>query len=240
MAYSAIANGGKLMRPLLVEKIYNAKGKVVKVFEPEVKRQVINPTTAALVREILRKVVVKGTGQGANIPGYEIGGKTGTSQKVNPRTGKYYHDKHIASFVGFFPASHPRVVIVVVIDEPHPLYYGGIVAAPVFKEIAQHIIWYWHLAPSTSSELKMAKRNSQPNPIPESSSLDFEGIDEAINKGIMPNLQGLPLRLALRILQRGNLQVKIKGTGWVIKQFPAPGTKIKEDTVCLLQLGVNE
>ncbi len=240
MAYSAIANGGKLMRPLLVERIYDAKGKVVKAFEPEVKRQVINPTTAALVRRILRKVVAKGTGQEADIPGYEVAGKTGTSQKVNPRTGKYHHDKYIASFVGFFPASHPRVVIVVVIDEPHPLYYGGIVAAPVFKEIAQHIIWQWQLAPSAPTELKMAKRESQPNPIPESSSPDFEGIDKAITKGIMPNLQGLPLRLALRILQKVNLQVKIEGTGWVIKQIPAPGTKIREDTVCLLQLGVDE
>jgi cell division protein FtsI (penicillin-binding protein 3) len=239
MAYSAIANGGKLMRPLLVERIYDAQGKVVKVFEPEVKRQVISPVTAALLRKILRKVVIKGTGQKADIAGYEVAGKTGTSQKVNPKTGKYYQDKYIASFAGFFPASHPRVVIVVVIDEPHPLYYGGIVAAPVFKEIAQHIIWQWHLAPSTSPKLKMAKTKTQSVFIPKSLS-DFEGIDEAIAKGVMPDLQGLPLRLALRILQKLNLQVKIEGAGRVIKQFPAPGTKIRENTVCLLQLGVDE
>ena len=85
----------------------------------------------------------------------------------------------------------------------------------------------------------MAKTKTQSVFIPKSLS-DFEGTDEAIAKGVMPDLQGLPLRLALRILQKLNLQVKIEGAGRVIKQFPAPGTKIRENTVCLLQLGVDE
>ncbi|MCD6319700.1 MAG: transpeptidase family protein, partial [Candidatus Desulfofervidaceae bacterium] len=239
MAYCAIANDGKLMQPLLVREIRDAKGKVVKLYQPHIKASVITPKTAYKVKKILRKVVVKGTGQEADIPGYEVAGKTGTSQKINPKTGQYYKNKHIASFVGFFPASHPRVVIVVVIDEPHPISFGGVVAAPIFKEIAQDIIWLWQLPPS-SPTFKVAKLKKTPKlAIPSKSLVEATQINPDIAQGIMPDLRGLPLRLALKILQDANIKVKIKGMGRVTRQTPPPGTKIKGDIVCLLQLEAN-
>lgn len=145
-AYAAIANGGKLVTPFIVKKIVDAEGKVVRVFQPKVKQQVISEKTAECLRKILRQVVVEGTGGMAEISGYEIAGKTGTAQK--PGKGGYYKDKAISSFVGFFPANDPKVVIAIVIDEPHPITYGGIVAAPVFKQIAWDIIWRQNLSPS--------------------------------------------------------------------------------------------
>lgn len=144
-AYAAIANGGNLVTPFVVKKIEDAQGRAMKVFQPKVKRRVITEGTARCLRKILRQVVVKGTGKMAEISGYEIAGKTGTAQK--PGKGGYYRNKAISSFVGFFPANDPQIVIAIVIDEPHPITYGGVVAAPVFKEIAWDIIWRWNLSP---------------------------------------------------------------------------------------------
>lgn len=144
-AYAAMANGGKLVTPFIVKEIVDAEGGVVRVFQPKVKQQVITEKTARRLRKILRRVVVEGTGEMAEISGYEIAGKTGTAQK--PGKGGYHKNKAISSFVGFFPANDPKVVIAVVIDEPHPITYGGIVAAPVFKQIAWDIIWRWNLSP---------------------------------------------------------------------------------------------
>ncbi len=242
MAYSAIANGGLLMKPLLVKRIVDAKGKVKREFEPQVKRRVISSETSLQIRKILRKVVVKGTGELAEIPGFAVAGKTGTSQKINPKTGRYYRDKYIASFIGFFPASHPRVVIAIVIDEPHPIHYGGVVAAPAFKEIAQHIIWQWQLEPTEPTKIKMAKVNYLSQKSLESGDEEKQFVfDHSVlqNKGVMPDLRGLPLRLALRILQKMKLQVKIEGTGRVFQQSPAPGAKIDANTECFLRLGEN-
>jgi len=239
MAYSAIANDGKLVQPFLVREIRDAKGKVVKIFQPHIKASVITPKTASMVKKILRKVVIKGTGQEADIPGYDVAGKTGTSQKIDPRTGKYYKNKHIASFIGFFPASRPRIVIVVIIDEPHPISYGGVVAAPVFKEIAQNIIWLWQLPPS-SPALKVAKSKKSSIAVkPEKTLKETTQANPNITQGIMPDLRGLPLRIALKILQDANIKVKIKGMGKVVKQTPPPGAKIKRDIVCFLQLEAN-
>jgi len=115
-AYAAIANGGKLIRPFVVKRIVDNKGKIVKVFKPKIRNRVISERTAKRLREILREVVLEGTGKMAEIDGYEIAGKTGTAQK--PKNGYYQRNKAIASFVGFFPASDPKVVIAIIIDEP--------------------------------------------------------------------------------------------------------------------------
>ena len=147
-AYAAIANGGKLIRPFVVKRIVDNKGKIVKVFKPKIRNRVISERTAKRLREILREVVLEGTGKMAEIEGYEIAGKTGTAQK--PKNGYYQRNKAIASFVGFFPASDPKVVIAIIIDEPRPIRYGGIVAAPAFREVALDIIWKWHLSPCIS------------------------------------------------------------------------------------------
>ena len=105
--------------------------------KPFIKKRVIKPEIAATMREILTQVVERGTGTKAKIPDVLAGGKTGTAQKVLPGGKGYSHDSFMSSFIGFAPADNPRYAMVVVLDEARPLYYGGTVAAPVFKEVME-------------------------------------------------------------------------------------------------------
>lgn len=134
-AYTAMVNGGVLLRPQTVAKIENARGEVLYSMQPQPVRRVISPQTSKAMREILARVVEEGTGRKAWCKEYAIGGKTGTAQKVED--GHYSHDKYVGSFCGFAPANDPRLVCLVTVDEPHKGlgYYGGTVAAPAVREI---------------------------------------------------------------------------------------------------------
>ncbi len=140
-AMSAIANGGRLMKPYVTLEIRDPSGNAVKKFEPQVVREVLSPETAARVRKILVGVVENGTGKLAKSKEFTSGGKTGTAQKIEPN-GTYSHSKFNASFVGFAPAEDPQLVIAVIIDEPRGYYYGGVISAPVFKAIAADSLKY--------------------------------------------------------------------------------------------------
>ncbi len=159
-AYSAIANGGRLYEPRLVDSVTEFEGEEVFRNEPAVIRQVITPGTAGRVKAILRNVVDKGTGKPAAVPGYAIAGKTGTSKKIDPRTGKYLTGRNVASFAGFFPVAEPRYTILVVLDNPKGLTYGGETAAPAFREIASKIITLKGLKPDAPLPPKGAPRES--------------------------------------------------------------------------------
>jgi cell division protein FtsI (penicillin-binding protein 3) len=137
-AFAAIANGGHLVRPHIVRRIVAADGTALMESEPEMQRRVLRRDTATRVSMLLRRVVEErgGTGQRARLPGIAVAGKTGTAEKVDPSTGGYSPTARVASFAGFVPADAPRAVIVVLIDEPQTARYGGVVAAPVFREIA--------------------------------------------------------------------------------------------------------
>ena len=135
---SVIANGGKLVKPYLVERIEDKSGVVIMKNKHEPGVQIIKPETAEEVRKMLIQVVEKGTGQTAKIEGFQVGGKTGTAQKVVGKT--YSHDKYMSSFIGFAPADKPRYAMLVMLDEPRPLYYGGTVAAPVFKTVMESVL----------------------------------------------------------------------------------------------------
>jgi cell division protein FtsI (penicillin-binding protein 3) len=136
-AISVIANGGYLVKPYIVSKVQDSAGVTVKEKKPFIRHRVIKPETAATMREILTQVVERGTGTKAKIPDVLVGGKTGTGQKILPGGGGYSHDAFMSSFIGFAPANNPRYAMVVVLDEARPLYYGGTVAAPVFKEVME-------------------------------------------------------------------------------------------------------
>lgn len=140
-AISVIANGGQLMKPFIVQEICDKYGETIKEFSPMLLRKVISVDTAMRVKEILVGVVEEGTGKMAKIPAIKAAGKTGTAQKIEPN-GAYSHTKFIASFIGFLPADDPVIAIAVSVDEPHPYYFGGVVAAPVFKNIAGEVIKY--------------------------------------------------------------------------------------------------
>ena len=141
VAMSAIANDGLMVKPHLVKCIINSYNECVKKFKPEPLKRVCSKETSDKLKEILAKVVESGTGKKAKIAGYSICGKTGTAQKVKPQGG-YSHSKFIASFCGFMPKDNPQIAMIVVVDEPKPIYYGGSVAAPVFKNVAEEVIKY--------------------------------------------------------------------------------------------------
>jgi cell division protein FtsI/penicillin-binding protein 2 len=140
-AISVIANGGQLMRPYIISETRDKQGETIKKFSPVMIRKVISLDTAARVKKILTGVVEEGTGKLAKVPGFTAAGKTGTAQKLEPN-GTYSHNKFVASFIGFAPAEDPLIAIAVTVDEPHPYYFGGVVAAPVFKNVASDTIRY--------------------------------------------------------------------------------------------------
>ncbi len=144
-AYAAVANGGVLMKPLIVHAIVGPDGKIVKSFAPQVVRRVIKPETSAALMTILRDVVRRGTGAAAQMPGFELAGKTGTAQMVID--GEYVPGAYTASFAGIIPADKPEYVIFVKIDRPQDEYYGSIVALPAFRELAGRVFWRENVVP---------------------------------------------------------------------------------------------
>jgi cell division protein FtsI (penicillin-binding protein 3) len=153
-AVSAIANGGWLMKPYVVSEIRDTKGHVVARMGPQVRRRPISADTARTLTGILEGVVTRGTGSRAAVQGYRVAGKTGTAQKIDPQTGGYSPTLFMGSFVGYVPVEDPRLAIVVVIDEPHTEAWGGVVAAPVFRGIAEQALPY--LGVSSQEPVKLA------------------------------------------------------------------------------------
>lgn len=154
-AMAAIANDGLYMRPFVVKYIIDSHDQMIKTFTPQIVQQVISPATAQRLKEILVGVVENGTGQRAKIEGIDVAGKTGTAQKVID--GQYSHSKFYAAFVGFAPADHPRLAAVVVLEEPHPYYFGGTVSAPVFKEVIENSLKYLETSPELT-DYKLSTR----------------------------------------------------------------------------------
>jgi cell division protein FtsI (penicillin-binding protein 3) len=146
-ALSVIANGGIQVRPMVVKEIQDERGEVIKSFPTFSHKRVIAQETAQRMRQLLRGVVEKGTGKAARLKRYTAGGKTGTAQKLEA-DGTYSHAKFVASFIGFAPAEDPEIVVCVFVDEPKPVYYGGSVAAPIFKEITTSALKYLALGES--------------------------------------------------------------------------------------------
>jgi stage V sporulation protein D (sporulation-specific penicillin-binding protein) len=140
-AISAIANGGQLMRPYVIQEIRDKHGETIKKFAPSLIHKVISVDAAWRVKKILAGVVEEGTGKMAKVNDFAVAGKTGTAQKLEPN-GTYSHNKFVASFIGFAPLEDPLLAIVVSVDDPHPYYFGGVVAAPVFKNVATDAIRY--------------------------------------------------------------------------------------------------
>lgn len=148
--YGAIANDGYMMRPWVVREVRAADGTVLKSGEPEVLGRPVRAETAAVMRRILASVTEEGgTGKRAAVDGYSVAGKTGTAQKPDPVRGGYSDSAHMATFVGFLPASDPEVVAIVVVDEPQPCHYAGVVSAPVFSRIAAQTLRYLEVKPDT-------------------------------------------------------------------------------------------
>ncbi|HLZ33647.1 MAG TPA: penicillin-binding protein 2, partial [Nitrospira sp.] len=157
-AMAAIANNGVLMKPYVVSEVRDQKGYSLKEVLPQVKRRVVSPDTARTLTNILEGVVTNGTGTKAAIPGFRVAGKTGTAQKIDPRTGTYSTTQFVGSFVGFVPAEAPRLAIIVVIDEPQGEAWGGTVAAPVFRRVGEQVLTYLGVSRDDQVKIAMAAR----------------------------------------------------------------------------------
>ena len=156
-AIAALANEGVLMKPYVVSEIRGPEGHLLKRVSPQVRRRVVSLETAHTVTKILEGVVTDGTGGKAAIPGFRVAGKTGTAQKIDPRTGSYSVSRFVTSFAGYVPADNPRLAMIVVIDEPQGDAWGGTVAAPVFSRVGEQVLNYLGVGSHEPVTLAMAR-----------------------------------------------------------------------------------
>jgi cell division protein FtsI (penicillin-binding protein 3) len=229
-AVSAVANGGTLMKPYLVDKITDENGMVVQQFAPQERQRIISPETARTVTRMMEGVTTEGgTGANAAVEGYKVAGKTGTAQKVDPITHGYSVDKRTASFIGFVPADDPKLTILVVVDEPKTSPYGGVVAAPAFRAIAGQSLCYLNIPPSKGEKVRMetaiSTRQDQAPASPAATASD-PIITEGGEGMVMADFKGLSMRQVLRIMEKRGLNVRLIGSGRVVDQGPAPGRRI--------------
>jgi cell division protein FtsI (penicillin-binding protein 3) len=237
VALSAIANGGSLMRPYVVERITDEKGEVVQSFQPEVVRRVISEETAKKVIALLKATTEKGgTGEEAVPAGYEVAGKTGTAQKIDTLLGGYSKDRYTSGFMGFAPADEPKLVLLVVIDEPQGSTYGGVVAAPVFKAIMEKMLPYLNILAKGTLIVKNESDSTFKRETFGNESLIQEiKVGKGVGVVVMPDLTGLSMRNALSRIEGKGLIIKVSGNGKVVEQTPRPGTMIEKGDICYLK-----
>lgn len=214
-AVSAVASGGELSRPQIVREVKNKNGELIRGFTPDSVQKVIDTETASAVKGILEQVVENGTGKNAAVEGYRIAGKTGTAQKVG--AGGYMPGKYIASFAGFGPVDNPQVAMLVVIDEPVGLYYGGQIAAPVFNAVMKDVLKYLKVSPLNKIE---------------------EGKKQEAHV-IVPSVINLLAPEAIKELQKTGLSARVESdTARITDQIPKPGSRVPQGATVLLNSAV--
>jgi len=242
LATAAIANGGELMEPTIIRRVSTATGELIREAAPTLRRRVVPRNVASQVTELMVGVTEgEGTGTEATIAGYRVAGKTATAQKADPRTGKYSEDKFVASFVGFVPANNPVVLIAVVIDEPMVEHAGGVVAAPVFRRVAQMVLEHKGMTPPHTKPVSVADLSARPDPahvayeVIRQAQGDYSPVQEVANsaptkKGLVrvPNMIGWPMRDVIHQVGRLGLAPQVQGSGLLFKQDPAPGEALEK------------
>jgi cell division protein FtsI (penicillin-binding protein 3) len=254
-AYSVLANGGLLVKPHLVREVRTPDGTVVFQAKTE-SRRALKPETAAAMRGMFEGVTLHGTARKAQLNGYTAAGKTGTAQKIDPKTRTYSATKFIGSFIGFAPVNNPAVVIIVVIDEPQGSYHGGDIAAPVFREIAEQILPELNVTPDL--EIKSAPaliaQAAQASPktreeeqrqneqraatLPKVSARNFSnGANEVVfavatkRGALMPDLRGQSVRDVARMCAQLGLRLEARGEGRALRQSPEAGAEVDSGQV---------
>ena len=240
-ALGAIANDGLLMRPLLIKEVLDGQGRVVRRNKPMAVRRVISADTARKMKGLLAAVLKPdGTGARAALAQYQAAGKTGTAQNSNRHSGGYADDRYTASFVGFAPVIDPKILVVVVVNEPQKGFHGGVVAAPAFRRIAQQALHALQVPPEKIKE-KSDKLAAFDNTVPSQQSLvalqpvafGRTNYNQAM---VMPDLTGLSLRAALNRLKNFAGSLDIHGSGRVVGQNPEPGRNLSTVDSCSLIL----
>ena len=210
-AAAATINGGYLVTPHVGMRLIDRDGSIAREFAPPPGEQILPTEVSDTLRFVLESVVAEGTGRRTYIPGYRVGGKTATSQKLPRGSGKY-----ISSIMAFAPADQPRVVALVLVDEPQGAYYGGQVTGPIMQVLLENVLPYLGVKPMYN-EAELAMDGTAPTTV--------------------PNLRGLPKPEALKLLQEANLGHLITGEGTVIAdQFPIPGELVNQGEKVLLRV----
>ncbi|MBQ7248479.1 MAG: transpeptidase family protein [Deltaproteobacteria bacterium] len=242
MATAALGNGGLLMRPYIVEKIVDTEGNVLTQHSPEVVRRVVSEDVANLVRTLLQKTSEEGgTATRAAVPGYVVAGKTGTAQKADKTNRGYSAEDRVGSFVGMVPGDAPRIVILVMIDEPGTSPYGSVVAAPVFSRIAAQSLPYLRIPPTTTVVADSpSKKSKEANADSSDSARSATGGGEIISGYIMPDLRGMSARQVLCWMERNKLDLNIRGHGRVVDQSPRGGEPIRYQKPCWVRLAEDD
>jgi cell division protein FtsI (penicillin-binding protein 3) len=238
-ALSAIANGGVMMQPRLAISVRNDRGEPVKKFAPQGQRVIRQSVAERMLSMMVSVTEDGGTGVDAALDRYTVAGKTGTAQKVDPVTRTYSTERWVSSFIGAVPASKPRLVIVVVINEPDgDKHYGGEVAGPIFKRIAEKTLAYLGVKPDRQprkprpaalpSRAVAAEGflDSDSDPAPP---LPGEGGAGSVVK--IPDFTGMSMDEVIGAAQRANLELELRGSGQAVAQSPGPGPAVKR-TVC--------
>jgi cell division protein FtsI (penicillin-binding protein 3) len=264
-AFGALANDGMRIAPHIIREIRNEAGAVVYQPQPE-SRRVISAETAIALRGMLEGVTLHGTAKKAQLDGYSAAGKTGTAQKIDPKTRAYSKTKFVGSFVGFAPVSNPQVVIIVVIDEPAGAYHGGDVAAPVFREVAEQILPILGVEPDIETKSApdlIAQVDQDPEraeKLREEQTLEaaerkatLPTVDSNGGRGgevvyanttgsgiVMPDLRGRSVRDVARTCAQLGLQFEARGEGRVFKQTPAAGSEVSTGQTIYLDFGLTQ
>ncbi|UCE04409.1 MAG: penicillin-binding protein [bacterium] len=217
MAFGAIANGGFLLKPKIYLCISNELAKEIEKVQPEVIQRVLSDSTSKMIVRMLEDVVLDGTGRRAFVEGLRIAGKTGTAKKYDPRLKSYTDNNFISSFIGFFPAESPQVLVYVMVDNPKKAYLGGEVAAPTFKRILQRIF-------------RIIEIEKQYVALTESN-------DDNSNYIHVPNLVNKKVQVAEEIIEKLGLKFIIENEGDLIfDQNPVPGTKVEPGTDIIVKV----
>jgi cell division protein FtsI (penicillin-binding protein 3) len=230
-AFSAVANGGRLVQPRLVKATLGPDGREARRFEPRTVRQVILPETSRTLRRLLVRVVAEGTGHKAAIPGYEVAGKTGTAQKLDPATRRYSRAPGVLSFAGFVPAENPRLAMLVMLDEPRNERWGSEAAAPMFAAIGGEVLRYLEVPPEDTRPVQIVTGAPPDGPASRARPTLVVETD-----GVMPDLGGRTLREALTVLAPLRPEVTLAGQGRVIRQTPAAGAPLEPGAAVTLAL----
>ena len=235
VAYAAIANGGLVVRPYIVKTAYDAQGNVILRHTPQVMRRAIPPDIAHEMNQLLRNPVngANGTAHRAKVDGFEVAGKTGTAQMVNP-AGGYFQNRHVCSFIGFLPADDPRLLILVVLYDVGHGHFGGLYAAPVFSQIASGAVRDLNITPTEPNYdeasvfplpgMKNGHQKIAPPVAPDAD--DTIPALTGSKSPVTPNFSGMSLRRALQVARRLGLMIDVKGDGYVIAQEPAAGAPL--------------
>lgn len=240
-AYAAIANGGILKTPYILQSVKDAEtGEVQETKSAEGKR-ILSIEEASHMRYLLTSVTAPGgTGVNAKVNGFIVGGKTGTAQKVSTKGRGYIPGEYISSFAGFIPAHEPRFVIYIAVDQPRKAYYGSQVAAPIFSRVASYAARKEGLAPVLLSEKNLVPKSIEVEPsLPSLSKIQAQKVTEDINREkieTVPDLHALTLREILQRMQDKEVKLQIRGQGTVSDIIPSPGEPLPADKTIQIML----